>query len=261
MLPYLLDFHAFGTHVKVPAYGVMLALAFTAAYIDGLRRAFKLGEDPKHIENLFLITIVASILGSRGFHVVIEEPGYYWRNPGKIVAVWEGGYVFYGAMLSAIAAIFIYCRRKKVAYLQFADIAAPATALGLFVGRLGCFLAGCCWGKACDLPWAARFTHPETFNGARGLPVHPTQLYESFAALGIYLVLNRRFRNRERQGQIFFEGILVYSVVRFIIEFWRGDEMRGSALFGWVSTSQLISLLLFPAALFGLSWLRKQPSP
>jgi phosphatidylglycerol---prolipoprotein diacylglyceryl transferase len=250
--PFLLEIPFGGDVYRIPSYGVMLALAFSAAYFESLRRAAKTGDSQDHVENLFLVVIAASVVGARLFHVLFEEPSYYWKNPAKIFALWEGGYTFYGALLLAATGIFVYCRRKKISFLAYGDIAAPATALGLFLGRLGCFLAGCCWGTPTNVPWGVVFRHPDTFAAVKGIRVHPSQIYEALGGLFIYLYLTWRFKKRAYPGQIFFHGVAIYSVVRFIVERFRGDEYRGFVLGGLVSYSQLVSLSLLPAALFGM---------
>jgi phosphatidylglycerol---prolipoprotein diacylglyceryl transferase len=241
-----------GELYRVPAYGVMLALAFSSAYFISLWRATKTGEEANHVENLFLIVVGASVVGARLFHVVFEEPSYYRQNPGKILAIWEGGYTFYGALLLASLGIFLYCRWKKISFLAYGDIASPATAFGLFIGRMGCFLAGCCWGRPTDVPWGVVFKHPETFAAVKGIRVHPTQVYEALGGLGIFFYLSWLFRRRAYRGQIFFHGVAVYSVIRFIVERYRGDDYRGFILGGLVSYSQLVSLSLLPLALLGM---------
>ena len=260
MYPYLFEFQAFGTLIKVPAYGILLAAAFTTAYIVGLRRAIKLGEEPRHAENLFLILVFSSVVGSRLFHVLFEERDYYIANPGKILAVGEGGYTLYGAMLTGMLGIYLYTRRNKLNYRQWGDIAAPGTAIGIAIGRTGCLLAGCCWGKPTGGGWGVVFRHPETFSGVKGIPLHPSQMYEAFGGLLIFLYLQWRFRSRRYAGQIFFEGLIAYAIVRYIVEFFRGDEYRGYVLGGWVSYSQLVSLLILPVALAGIYWFSRRPT-
>lgn len=252
MHPYLFDWVIFGHHFKPPSYGVMLAVAFTIAYFESLRRAAKLGEDPKHIENLFLIIILCSLVGARMFHVLFEEPAYYLRNPGKILAVWEGGYTLYGALLCAMLGVFLYCRKKKIHFRQFVDIAAGGTAIGIGFGRIGCFLAGCCWGKICHLPWAVTYTHPETFAGPKGIPVHPSQLYEAFGAFLIYAYMLWRFPRRKFEGEITCHGMILYGILRFLIEYSRGDDYRGFLFGGILSYSQFISILLFSMGVAGI---------
>src|SRR5689334_12499993 len=119
MHPYLFDLVIGGHHFRPPTYGVLLAAAFSAAYFESLRRAIKLGDDPKHIENLFLCIVLSSVLGSRLFHVVFEDLPYYLAHPGKIFAVWEGGYTLYGAILASTLAIFIYTKIKKIDVLEY----------------------------------------------------------------------------------------------------------------------------------------------
>jgi phosphatidylglycerol:prolipoprotein diacylglycerol transferase len=252
MRPYLFDLVIAGHHLRPPSYGLMLAISFSFAYFEALRRAAKLKEDPKHIENLFLLVVVGSILGSRLFHVIFEDFAYYAAHPLRIFAVWEGGYTFYGAVLMATLFIFLYCRKQKIDFLQFADISTPAASLGLFFGRIGCFLAGCCWGRPTTMPWGVSFNDPDTFAAVRGVPVHPTQLYESFGALLLYFYLLVRFKSRKYIGQIFFEGLAIYSLLRFGIEYFRGDDYRGYVLGGHISYSQLVSLFILPFAVGGM---------
>ena len=259
MHPFLFDWVVFGYHIRPPSYGVMLALSFSLAYFVSIHRALKLGDDPKHVENLFLIVVLGSVLGSRLFHVLFEEPAYYAANPGKILAVWEGGYTLYGAMLTCIFFIYLYCRKKKIDYLNFADIAALATGAGISLGRVGCFLAGCCWGKPTQCFLGVKFTHPETFAGIKNVLVHPSQLYESFGTLMIFFYLWWRFKDRKYKGQIFFHGLMLYSIVRFLIEYFRGDEYRGYVFNGLVSYSQLVSLAILPFALAGIYFYSRKP--
>lgn len=256
MFPYLFSFPFNGHPVHVPTYGVLLALAFSTGYFLSLRRAKKLGEDPIHVENLFLLVVFGAVVGSRLFHVVFEEPAYYREHPEKIVAIWEGGYTFYGALLTCITAIFLYCRKTKINFLNYADICAPSTALGLAIGRIGCFSAGCCWGKPTDWFLGVTFNHPDSFAGVKGIPVHPTQLYESFAAFCIFLYLRWRFNHRQYIGQLLFEGLMIYSVARPLVEFFRGDDYRGVYMKGWLSTSQIISLGIFVTVLVAMRWYR-----
>lgn len=258
MLPFIVDTTLFGLHIRLPSYGVMLALAFSTAYFISLHRATKIGDDPKHIENLFLLIVLGSVVGSRLFHVVFEEPAYYAAHPEKIIAVWEGGYTLYGALLVSIAMIWIYTRGKKIDYLNFSDIASLATAAGIGVGRIGCFLAGCCWGKPTPCFLGVTFSHPHTFANVRNVPVHPSQLYESAGCFLIFGYLWWLFERRTYRGQIFFHGLTLYSILRFLIEYFRGDDYRGYVFNGLLSYSQLVSLTILPFAIAGILIYRKK---
>jgi len=253
MRPYLFDWVINNHHLKPPTYGILLATAFSVGYIIALRRAIKIKENPKHVENLFLICVLSAIVGSRMFHVLFEEPRYYFSNPMKIYAVWEGGYTLFGGILTAMLGMFLYCRWKKLEFFQYGDIAAPTTAIGICIGRLGCFFAGCCWGTPTNLPWAVTFTNPDAFTTVKNIPLHPAQLYESFSTFLLYLFLTWRFKTRHYYGQIFFEGLLIYSIIRFGVEFFRGDEYRGFVFGGFLSYSQFVSLALLPFVVIGMA--------
>jgi phosphatidylglycerol:prolipoprotein diacylglycerol transferase len=165
----------------------------------------------------------------------------------------RSGGVFYGGLIGAVAALVLLLRKRRIAFWTFVDMAAPAAALGHAIGRVGCFLAGCCWGRECSLPWAVTFTDPAAERNVGvplNVPLHPTQLYESaglLALCGLLLALGRR-----RPGQVFAVYLGGYALLRFTIEFFRGDP-RGSVFGGALSTSQLIALAGFTAAL-GIAW-------
>ena len=251
MKPYLFDWMINGQRIRVPSFGVFLATAFSTAYFLSLKNAQKLRIDTKHVERLFLLILVSSIFGGRLFHVFFEEPSFYWNHPSKIVAVWEGGFTFYGAMLSSVAAIFCYCRIKRLAFLNLLDLIATSTLLSIAIGRIGCFLAGCCWGKTCSLPWAVA-------HGTES--VHPTQLYESIGTFFLFIFCQKNLFTRTFFGSIGLKALLGYSILRFFVEFFRGDVYRGFILNGLMSYSQMISVLLAVTAATFLLILRPKNS-
>ncbi len=260
MKPFIIDFNYMGYLVRVPSYGLMLSLAFSIGYFEALRRAIREEKEPRHIENLFLIIIASAVIGGRMFHVIFEDPIYYAQNPMKVFAVWEGGYTFYGGLLIGILGVYGYSRLKNVSFLEFMDIITPSAVLGLFIGRIGCFLAGCCWGKPTDLPWGVAFTNPLSMASDHSHRLHPTQLYEAFAACVLFVYCWKKCNRRRFDGQIFFTALIGYSLLRFAIEFFRGDEYRGFVLSGSLSYAQLVSLTLLPftvVALFLFSRLRE----
>jgi len=260
MYPFLFEFPFGDSTFKIPSYGVFLASAFTFAYFSALQRAARWKEDTRHIENLFLIVIFSAVLGARLFHVFFEEFQYYLANPVKVFAVWEGGYTLYGAILASIFGIWLYCKAKKLPVLQFIDISAPATLLGIGVGRLGCFLAGCCWGIPTDGPLGVTFTNPLAFTPIHDQPLHPTQLYESAGAFLVYGYLRWRSNHRNYIGQLTFDAFIAYAIVRFSVEFFRGDDYRGYVFGGMISYSQLISLAILPVVIFLMVRTRKKPA-
>jgi len=238
--PYLFDFLINDHRIRLPSFGIFLASAFSVAYFLSLKNAQKLKIETKHIERLFLLILISSVFGGRLFHVFFEEPSYYWHHPLRIIAVWEGGFTFYGAMLSSVAAIFWYCRMNQLGFLNLLDVISTSTLLSVSIGRVGCFLAGCCWGKTCSLPWAVSF---------EGASVHPAQLYESIGAFFLFVFCQRHLFKRDFIGSVGLKALLGYSILRFIVEFFRGDTYRGFILNGLLSYSQLISLIVGVSAL------------
>lgn len=249
MKPYLFDFMVQGHLIRVPSFGAFLATAFSVAYFWSLRNARRLGVESKHIERLFLLILIASAIGARLFHVLFEEPTFYWNHPSKIIAIWEGGSTLYGSVLCCMLTVYLYCKREHLELGNIMDLSATSTVLSLSIGRLGCFFAGCCWGKTCTLPWAVTFTHPEAFNTVHGLSVHPTQLYESFGAFLLFIFCQKRLFNRSFSGEVVLKAVIGYSVLRFFVEWFRGDAYRGFVFNGLLSYSQAISLFLAIAAI------------
>ncbi len=249
--------------LTVYTYGVLLA----AAYLLGLRlamsRAKARGIDPSRALDLGIAIIVSALVGAKLLLVLVDF-GRYRQNPAEILSVLRSGGVFYGGLIAAVAVAFWYMRRHRMPLWTTCDVFAPGIALGHAVGRLGCLAAGCCFGRAASVPWAVTFTNPvaQLNSGTPlGVPLHPTQLYEAAAELLILAVLLATEKaGRPFPGRTFWSYMVLYGVSRFAIEFFRGDD-RGM-VFGTVSTSQFISLLLVPAAIAMLFHLtRRQDAP
>lgn len=229
-------------------YGLLVALAFLAAlWITG-RLARRAGLDHEAVLNLGIYCALAGIVGAKLMMFLIDVP-YYLEHPGEIfsLSTLQAGGVFYGGLIAALITAFVYMRKKRLAPLRTADVFAPGVALGHGIGRLGCFSAGCCWGVPTHLPWAVAFTNPES-NRLVGVPLgislHPTQIYEALAEFVIFLVLYRAIRRPHAQGTIISLYLMLYSAVRFAVEFVRFHE-QGNLLGGPLDTSQWISLALF----------------
>ena len=254
MYPVLFRIGPFTLHT----YGVFIAMAFLSAIALALREARRQGEDANKILDLCFYMLVAAIVGSRILYVLINWSTFR-HDPFEIVRIWQGGLVFYGGFIGALLTALWYMRRKGLPLLKTADIMAPYIAFGQFVGRIGCFFAGCCYGKTCDLPWAVIFTHPESL-APKGVPLHPTQLYSSLNGLFIFFVLVGIRRIKGFEGQIFWTYVLLYGVTRSIIEHFRGDE-RGMFVEGMFSTSQLIGLIMAVIAIAMMIILRRRKGP
>jgi len=231
-------------------------MAFLSAIALALREARREGEDANKILDLCFYVLVAAIVGSRILYVLVSWSAFR-HYPFEIVRIWHGGLVFYGGFIGALIAVLWYIRKKGLPLLKTADIMAPSIAFGQFVGRIGCFFSGCCYGKTCDLPWAVIFTHAESL-APKGVPLHPTQLYSALNSLLIFLVLVGLKRIKGFEGQIFWAYVLLYAVTRSILEHFRGDE-RGMFIEGMLSTSQLIGLIMavIAIAMMIILWRRK----
>ncbi len=167
----------------VYAYGSILALGFIAGGILILWKARREGISLDRVIELFCLTIFSALVGARGLDVLIHLP-FYREDPFKVFRLWEGGLTFYGGFLLAVGMGIAYMRWYRLPIWKMADLFGPSVALGLFFARIGCFMAGCCYGKETLLPWGVTFTDPQSLARLR-VPLHPTQLYE--AAGGLFL--------------------------------------------------------------------------
>jgi len=238
-------------------YGLLMALAFLSGLLLATRQAEKEGIEPQLIIDLSFYLIMGALVGSRLFFVLLNYP-YYSAHPLAIFQIWEGGLVFYGGLLGAAFTSAIYIRIKGLPFWQLADVFAPSIALGQAIGRWGCFFAGCCYGRPTDLPWAVVFHHPKSL-APLDLPLHPVQLYSSAKDLVIFLFLIWQQRKAHPAGQLFWTYLLLYSGLRFIVEFFRGDP-RPLIFGGPLSLTQGIGLVLFSLALIMLFRWRSGPS-
>lgn len=242
--------------IVVHTYGFFIALAFLSAIFIAKREARLVGVDPEKIGDFIFWVLVAAIVGSRLFYVVIYWDKYFPGDILDVFKIWEGGLVFYGGFAGAVFIALIYMPMNKLSFWKVSDIVAPCIPFGHFLGRLGCFSAGCCHGKTCDLPWAVVFSNSQSL-APLGVPVHPTQLYESFCNLVIFAFIMFYKRYKRFDGQVFLTYVVIYAITRSIIEVFRGD-FRGSEILGILSVSQSIASVLFVTALALLLFLYKR---
>jgi phosphatidylglycerol:prolipoprotein diacylglycerol transferase len=239
--------------VSIYTYGVLLASAYLTGLWFATVRAGSRGLDRDRITDLGIYIIISALVGAKLLLILVEFD-HYRQNPADIWQILRSGGVFYGGLITSVGVAFWYIRRHSLPVWTTCDAFAPGIVLGQAVGRIGCLMAGCCYGKPTELPWGITFTNPlaATNVGAPlGVSLHPTQLYESGAALLILggLLLAER-RGRGFAGRTFWTYLLLYPTARFIIEFYRGDP-RGT-VFDLISTSQFVSLLLIPTSILML---------
>lgn len=236
--------------IPIRMYGLMIGIGFLFAIYLASRRAKKEGIDPDRILDMGVYLLLAAIVGSRLLYVLTNLPEFSAR-PLDAFAIWKGGLVFYGGLLAAVPVGIWYVRKHGLPVWKVADIMAPYTALGHAFGRLGCFFAGCCYGAPCSGPVCITFNDPHAL-APLGVPLFPTQLMESggeFLIFGV-LILLRRYKRYD--GWLFWLYPLLYAVLRFVNEFFRGDAVRGVYFGGLVSTSQIIAVGMFCFSLFML---------
>lgn len=238
----------------INTYGVFLALAFLCAILIAVKLGSRDGLPRERIYDLCLWMLLSGLVGSK-ILMLFTEPEYR-DHPLQLLSLdfLRSGGVFYGGLIGAIVAGYLLMRRYKLPWWKTADACAPGIALGNFFGRQGCFAAGCCWGKPTSLPWGVKFTalgHEIT-----GVPLdvalHPTQLYESFAMLIVFGFLFWLHKRRRFSGQVILLYAVLYSGIRFVIEFWRDDprgDVFGLTTLTGLSTSQIISLIMGLGAL------------
>lgn len=248
--------------ITIYSYGVLLAGAYLAGLWLAVRRARAAGIDGNRIMDLLIWVIIAALVGAKALLFIVDFE-HFTSSWEEFTTLLRSGGVFYGGLIAAILVTIYQLRKHRLALWPSADLFAPGIALGYMVGRLGCLMAGCCYGKPTEVAWAITFTDPAAnFNVGTPLNIalHPTQLYESAAGL-VLLVAMLLIEKRPGAfaGRTFWSFAFGYSVLRFIIEFYRGDD-RG-LVFDMLSTSQFISVVLGPISLFMLWYLSRAGRP
>lgn len=204
---------------------------------------------------LFILLVTASVVGGKVF-LIFENPGFYFSQPKRLVS--GSGFVFYGSLLFAIPTMLWYFRKNKIPVLGMLDVMAVVTCIVHGFGRLGCFMAGCCHGKPTTGFFGVTFTDPACQAEPLHTPLHPTQLYEAAAIFSILAVLWLVRPKRQFEGQLFLLYLILYALVRGLLEILRGDVERGFVIEGILSHSQFISLIVISAAVFAYVKLKRR---
>jgi len=202
----------------IRSYGVAMALAFLAGIWLARRRARNDGLEPDLIIDFAFYVIIVSIIGARAVYVM-QHWSYFQLYPAAMFRIWDGGLAQYGGVLAGLVTGLIFFHRRGIDPWRGADIVAPSVALGIAIGRIGCFMNGCCFGEPCTLPWAVTF--PATSHAAElypGQAVHPTQLYESGAALLILAVLLLTHGRKPFHGFTLWLFVILLAVFRFFVD-------------------------------------------
>ena len=261
MFPKLFEY----SWLVIHTYGFLLALGFVSGLYVSARAAQRENINPAKVYDLGLYIAISSLVGAK-LLLLITEFKYYSENPAEIfsLATLRSGGVYYGGFLMAAIVGISLVRYQKQPVWKMTDIFSPGIALGQSIGRLGCFAAGCCYGRPTTSLFGMTFKNPyshDTVGVPLNIPLHPAQLYEAATNLVIFFLLWGALKKKSFQGQVFILYLVFYSASRFVIEFFRGDPERGFLFDGLLSTSQFISLLLMGWAAILYVRLRRHPTP
>jgi len=258
-LYYTLTYRGGDFDFYIYTYGPIMALAFLAGFGLVVRLVRRSGEDLEFYSDLYLWLIVMGVAGAKLLFVFTELRDFI-EHPFNLLNCRKGGLVWYGGVIANVIFVYFFCRRKGKSFAAVTDLLVAPLALGLAIGRIGCLMGGCCYGRACTLPWAITYpSNPMTLSIPPGLPVHPSPLYESLGALGISLLCYLAFTRAGRRGLPTLTYFTLYPLLRFFLEYYRGDLERKFVVPDVLSTSQFISILVFVPAAALLVWTLRRP--
>jgi phosphatidylglycerol:prolipoprotein diacylglycerol transferase len=256
-----------GLGIALPSFGVMLLLACAGALWLTVWRARRERIDPEAVLGLATWLMTGGFLGARALFIIAHPESVHRLI--DVLMFWRGGIVYYGCLIGGLIGSVLYWRRQPFPFRAMADVVAPSLALGCAIGRVGCFLNGCCYGAVSNGPWAVAFPagtlvwarHVEAGlispDAPYSLPVHPTQLYAVADGLLLLALLSAWFPRRRRDGEVMALLMVTYPVTRFVIESLRSDEPHN--VLG-LTLSQAISVVVFVAGLATWAWLLRQPA-
>lgn len=257
-----------GIELGLPDYITLFSISCLLGIYLSVKTAERHGIPIQNALNALLCVVVFGIVGARAYYC-FQHFSFFYSYPWEVLALWKGGLASYGGFAGGALAGMAYLRRAKISIATFADCCVPFVAMGISLTRIGCFFNGCCFGRVSDIPWAVRFPKgsgpyiQQLLNGQLtggenlSLPVHPAQIYDSLAALGLFLLLMAARRHTAWDGRLSLGFAAMYALSRFGIELYRGDISRGFA--GVLSLPQVLSLIAFiSAGLFLVLKLRKR---
>ncbi|MCB1215703.1 MAG: prolipoprotein diacylglyceryl transferase [Deltaproteobacteria bacterium] len=247
MQPFLLQ----SDFLTIPSFAFMIMMASLLATWATYATAPKKGLSQLYVLDIAIVCTIGGVIGMRLFHVFVEAPDYYWEHPLRVFEVWRGGFVSYGAFLGVFASGIAYCRWRKIDTLKYVDhMVLYAGPILIFTTRIGCLLAGCCFGKPThhlEAEWLTYlvFNNPSSDAGSRhlGVPLWPTQIYAMTYAVILFGINYWTYKHQKFKGQIILTFLIAYAIFRSLLEFIRGDADRGVYFNNTISTAQIMSLL------------------
>lgn len=229
--------------IPIYGYGLMIGIGILAGLLLAVTRAKKANLDADKIFSMFIISMIAGFSGGKLLYIIVEWETFLYA-PFSVIG--SSGFVVYGGILAGILSIYVYCKIKKIEFFKYVDFLMPSLAIGQGFGRIGCFFAGCCFGRECHVN-VPHLVFPENSLALPNTPLIPTQIYSSigdFILMAILLIVEKKTRNKRIKGLILGLYLILYSIGRYVIEIFRGD-IRGEV--GILSTSQFISIFMLIA--------------
>jgi len=236
---------------ELRSYSVIVALATLAGYWVAQREAQRRGWESGVLGDFAPLAVVAGIVGARLYYVAFFDPAAFVSRPLEVLAIWNGGLAVHGALVFGLVAAIWYCRARQIEFLKFADVLVPGVILGQGLGRLACFLNGDAYGITTDVPWAVTFTDPDAL-APLNVPLHPTQLYEMGLDLLLFALIWTLRKRLPSAGSLFVVYLTGYGAIRFVVESFRGDQLRFA---NGLSAAQLISGVAVLCGLLGAALL------
>ena len=235
--------------ISIYTYGFLIACGAISGFAyTAVQSKKQYGLKIEMVQTLIILIIIAAVVGGK-FFIIFEDPKYYLSEPSRLFRNFGNGFVFYGSLLFAIPTMLMFFRYHKLPLLGMLDIMAGTTCIVHAFGRMGCFMAGCCYGTPHEGLLSVTFTHPMSNAEPLHTALHPTQLYSSLMIIGILVVILFIKGRKQFDGQLFMTYLMLYAVGRSVIEVLRGDLERGFLIENVLSNSQFYSLLIFIGAL------------
>lgn len=229
--------------LSVNSYGFFIALGLIFAFYIILHKTKNLGINPDNLSSMFLWCFLAAFVGGKLFFY-LEDPMKYVKDPALLTKNIGNGFVFYGSLVCVVPTIYWWLRKHQIPFWPFMDGVAFGGPVLHSLGRIGCFMAGCCHGRICNNALGVVFSHPDSVADPKNVPLYPTQLFDIGINLITLLVVFLVSKKKQFEGQLFLIYIILYAIGRAINEHFRGDEERGYLFGGLLSYSQFIAILL-----------------
>ncbi|MDY6882055.1 MAG: prolipoprotein diacylglyceryl transferase [Desulfatiglans sp.] len=251
MFPDLFSIGPFTIHT----YGMFVALGFFAGLGATIKIGKSMGIGHQQVLDMGFLIILAAIIGSRMLYILMNI-SYYVQRPIEILWIWEGGLVFSGGIIAVALVVAWYGKRHDLSFLKLGDLLVPGAALGQGIGRIGCLMAGCCYGKPTHVKWGIIFTHPNSL-APNNICLHPTQLYSSISGFLIFLILLFVHSKKKFEGQVLMWFLICHSTARLAIERFRGDH-RGMVLNSNMTMTQFVATLILVVSVIVLLVLKSR---